>query len=797
MAKKKPDKPAPPPPTPHPAASARTRARPIWIVGAALVAIVALIMVVMPRDPHLSPVPAGGSAAQAQYAGGQACAACHDTEHAAWRGSDHDLAMQVANDASVLGDFNGAKFTYAGITSTFSRKDGKFIVNTDGPDGALHDYEIGYTFGAHPLQQYLIDFPGGRKQALSIAWDSRPAASGGQRWFHLYPNDNVKAGEWLHWTNYSQNWNFTCAECHSTDLKKNYDPGSNTYKTTWAEINVACEACHGPGSNHVVWARKEGDWKSFDAGKGLAVALDERKGVVWTPVADTGNAHRSAPRETTRELDTCARCHARASRLTDDYVHGKPPLDTHRLANLDDDLYWNDGQMRGEVYNWGSFVQSKMYAQGVTCSDCHDPHSLKLKAPGNAVCAPCHQPAKYDTAAHTHHAQGSAGAACAACHMPTTTYMVIDPRHDHSLRIPRPDLSAQLGTPNACNNCHDEQDAKWAAAAIAGWTGKPPASFQNFADALHAGSVGAPGARAALVAVVDDGAQPPIVRASAIERLGRWLTPDTTATVVRALHDPDPGVRLAAVEALGNASADTRQRELSPLLDDPVRAIRIEAARMLAGPGELALKSTQRPSFDKAIAEYVAVQTYNTDRPEGHMNLGNLAVQRGDANAAIARYQQAIALDPLFVAAYTNLADVYRVLGKEVDAQITLRQALKADPRSAVLHHTLGLALTRQKAREQSLQEFKTAAELAPNDARFAYVYAVALNDAGQRTQALRVIETALKSNPYDRNLLLGIVYFAQDRESARRAVALLRALEPDNAQFQQLEQQVNAAAAP
>jgi len=743
------------------------------------------------------PPPAATPVAAAHFAGGAVCAGCHQSEHDAWHGSDHDLAMQIANDRSVLGDFNDAKFTYAGTTSTFSHKGGKFIVNTDGPDGRLHDYEIGYTFGVHPLQQYLIDFPDGRKQALSIAWDSRLKEQGGQRWFHLYPNDNVKAGDWLHWTNYSQNWNFTCAECHSTDLKKNYDPVSNTYKTMWAEINVACEACHGPGSNHVAWARKEGNWHAFDGGKGLVIALDERKGVTWTPVPETGNAKRSVPRRTTREIDTCTRCHARAGRLTDEYVHGKPPLDTHRLADLDDDLYWNDGQMRGEVYNWGSFVQSKMYAQGVTCSDCHEPHSLRLRAPGNAVCAQCHQAAKYDATTHTHHAQGTPGAACAACHMPTTTYMVIDPRHDHAMRIPRPDLSARLGTPNACNNCHVKQDARWSAAAIAKWTGKSPTGFQNFAEALHAGSVGAPGARAALVAVIDDAAQPPLVRASAIDRLSRWLTPDTTAVVVHALKDADPSVRLAAVEALVNASPDTRERELPGLLNDPVRAVRIEAARSLAGSSLQSLSAPQRAQFDKALAEYVAVQRYNADRPEGHMNLGNLAAQRGDANGAIEQYQQAIALDPLFVAAYANLADVYRAVGKEVDAQVTLRQALKADPRSAVLHHTLGLALTRQKAREQSLQEFRAAVQLAPNDARFAYVYAVALNDAGRNNEALQVLETALKSNQYDRDLLLGIVYFSQqagDRDLARRTVAQLRGLDPENAEYVQLEQQIDGA---
>jgi tetratricopeptide (TPR) repeat protein len=780
----------------------RSLARPIWVVSVATLLIaIGLVRMqyqgaapVPPTPP--APPPAPVTAAAPHYAGNEACASCHEAEHTAWHGSDHDLAMQVADDTSVLGNFNDAKFTYAGLTSTFSKRDGKYIVNTDGPDGKLRDYEVGYTFGVHPLQQYLIDFPNGRKQALSIAWDSRPKAAGGQRWFHLYPNDNVKAGDWLHWTNYSQNWNFTCAECHSTDLKKNYDPATNTYKTTWAEINVTCEACHGPGSNHIAWARKEGDWQTFDASKGLAVALDERKNITWTPIAETGNAQRSAPRQTTREIDTCARCHARGSRLTDNYVHGRSPLDTHRLSRLDDDLYWNDGQMRGEVYNWGSFLQSKMYAQGVTCSDCHDPHSLKLKAAGNAVCAQCHQPAKYDAPSHTHHAMGTPGAACAACHMPTTTYMVVDPRHDHSMRIPRPDLSAQLGTPDACTNCHAKKSAQWAADAIAKWTGKPPAGFQRFGAALHAGSIGSPGARDELVKLIGDATQPAIARASAIDRLATMLTPQAADTVAQALKDGDASVREAAVEALGNAEPDLRRRVLPPLLDD-VLAVRIEAARALVEVPEQSLTPEQRARLRVVLDEYIAAQTYNFDRPEGHMNIGNLAAARGDAQAAVAQYQQAIAIDPLFTAAYVNLADVYRATGKEVDAQVILRQGIKADPRSAVLHHTLGLALTRQKARDVALQEFKTAVQLAPADARFAYVYAVALNDAGQTADALSVLKTSLKVNPHDIDLLTSLVYFCQqagDGAAARGYLARLRDLDPGNPQWDLLQQQLDGA---
>jgi predicted CXXCH cytochrome family protein len=501
------------------------------------------------------------------------------------------------------------------------------------PDGKLADYEIKYTFGVRPLQQYLVEFPGGRMQALSIAWDSRPKAEGGQRWFHLYPGQNIKAGDWLHWTSGGQNWNFTCAECHSTNLRKGFDAQADAYKTTWSELNVSCEACHGPASSHVAWAKKEGDWHAMSATKGLAIALDERKGVSWNPPAEAGTARRSAPRTSARELDTCARCHGRAARLSDDYVHGKPPLDTHRLALLDSGLYWSDGQMREEVYNWGSFAQSRMHAQGVTCSDCHDPHSLKLRAQGNAVCAQCHQPATFDAPSHTPHAAGTPGAACTSCHMPTTTYMVVDPRHDHSLRIPRPDLSVKLGVPNACNACHRKETPRWAADAIAKWTGKAPAGYQQFAAAFDSAYAGAPVARGALLALIDD--------PSSAGRRARLLAraactvddADDAAARVRALNDPDAVVRLAAVEALAGTEPPTRQRYLARMLGDPVRAVRIEAARALAGPAETGLATEDRARFDRAIAELIAVQTYTGDRPEGRLGLANLYAARASRKA--------------------------------------------------------------------------------------------------------------------------------------------------------------------
>ena len=362
--------------------------------------------------------PGSHEAAEATYVGGEACAACHAREHELWIGSHHDLAMQLADEASVLGDFDDATFTYYGVQSTFFERDGVFSVRTDGPDGKLHDYEIAYTFGVYPLQQYLIGFPGGRYQPLGIAWDSRPAAAGGQRWFHLYPDVPIESGDELHWTASNQTWNFMCAACHSTNLQKNYDLETDSYNTTWSEINVSCEACHGPGSTHVEWAAG-----GADLDNGLIVHLTP--GGEWSLEAATGTARLSSPRGSHAQIETCAPCHSRRSAVDERQTQGHLLLQNYRLALLTEGMYYADGQIEDEVYVYGSFLQGKMYHAGVTCSDCHDPHSLRTRAAGNALCTRCHLSTRFDTPTHHFHSEGSTGAACVSCHMPTRTNLCI------------------------------------------------------------------------------------------------------------------------------------------------------------------------------------------------------------------------------------------------------------------------------------------------------------------------------------------------------------------------------------
>ncbi|NJD25507.1 MAG: tetratricopeptide repeat protein [Betaproteobacteria bacterium] len=766
------------------------------LLAAALFAYVYLTGNARPAGTGSVPAASSQPPAKAEYVGAAACAQCHAGEAKAWQDSQHARAMQHATEGTVLGDFADARFTHAGVTTTFFRRDGRFMVNTDGPDGKRADFEVTHTFGLAPLQQYLVPFPGGRLQALGVAWDSRPKQAGGQRWFHLYPEQKPKAGDPLHWTGIDQNWNYQCADCHSTNLRKGYDPAAGNFRTTATDRSVGCESCHGPGSRHVDWARKESPREAL-AGKGLVVSLGERRGVQWNLDAQSGSARRSRPRDTNLELETCARCHARRGQFSDDWQPGQPFGDAFRTSLLTPGLYYVDGQMHDEVFNYASFLQSRMHAQGVTCSDCHEPHGGKLRAPGNAVCAQCHAPARFDVPAHTRHAPASPGAACSACHMPTTTYMVVDPRHDHSFRIPRPDRSVTLGVPNACTNCHTKEGAAWAAAAVARWFPQRSPGFQTFAEAFRDGDRGAPGAQAALAAIVADAAQPGIVRASALHRLGSFLGPQTLPVIVQALADRDPLVRAASAQALAGADARTRTRLLPRLLDDPVRDVRMESARSLAGDAEAGLAPHERIRFDSALAEWTAGQRFNADRPEANTALGTLLALRGDLGGAEAAYRRAIALDPTYIEAAINLADLFRAQARDADAERTLRAALERSPSAAPMHHVLGLSLVRQQRRQEALAELGRAARLAPADARFTYVYGVALYDTGKRAEALRVLNAALARSPYDRNLLMALVSYelaAGNAAAARRHAALLRELEPGNPDIERMAREIAGA---
>jgi Flp pilus assembly protein TadD len=732
---------------------------------------------------------AGGSGGKPSFVGSDACRACHAREYKNWTASHHHAAMQPANSDTVLGDFDNATFSEDGVTSTFFKKDGRFFVRTDGPDGQLSDFEVRYTFGLTPLQQYLVELPGGHIQALGIAWDSRPESDGGQRWYHLYPGRNLKPGDPLHWTGIDQNWNYQCAWCHSTNLQKNYDSKSRTFQTSWSEINVGCEACHGPASDHIEWAAKPRPADTEPGNKGFAVQFDERQGITW-PMGAAGHAVRSAPRTTSKEIETCAQCHSRRQQISSDPADLRALLDAFRPATLDAGLYHADGQQRDEVYNYGSFLQSKMHAAGVTCSDCHDPHSGKLVVEGNGLCGQCHAAERFDTPAHHHHTAGSAGAKCASCHMPTATYMGIDARHDHSMRIPRPDRSILLGTPNACTHCHTGKSAAWAQEAVRTWYPASNPGAQNFADAFDLADRQAAGAIPALLKIASAPSSSGIAKASALSRLSRIPTAEAINVAADALKASDPLVRASAVSVVSAADEDTRVRLLAPLLEDPSRIVRMDAARALAGDPEGKLSETEKGPFTAAIAEYVAAQRHNAERPEAQSALATLAWERGNFPEARSAFQTALELDPTFIAAAVSLADLERRLGNEQTADDILRRSLATNPNSGPVQHALGLSLIRQKKTEDAMPYLSAAAKNAPEDPRFGYVLAIALHDTGKPGEAREVLKNTLARHPFHRDSLMALASYAMQSgqySEALDAAQRLVELEPDRPEFSRL----------
>jgi tetratricopeptide (TPR) repeat protein len=696
----------------------------------------------------------------ADYVGSETCVGCHAAEAQAWQGSHHDLAMAEATAETVLGDFDDAEFTAHGVTSRFFRRDGGYVVRTDGPDGELADYAVRYTFGWYPLQQYLVEFPGGRFQALGIAWDSRSKADGGQRWFHLYPDETMDHHDPLHWTGREQTWNYQCAECHSTGLEKRYDLDTDSYRTTWREIDVACEACHGPASAHLAWAEQaaaDPGARPGDASKGLVVDLGSGDGV-WIPDDGSGRPRLTEPRPDQSQIEVCARCHSRRGQLWETYTHGRPLSDTHRLALLDEHLYYPDGQIKDEVFVHGSFIQSRMYHAGVNCSDCHEPHSLALRAEGNAVCARCHQPARYDSERHHHHATGSAGAACTACHMPERTYMVIDDRADHSMRVPRPDLSVALGTPNACTACHADRTAAWAAETVTAWFPDSRYRGPHYGEILHAAASGHPAAAGGLAALAEDGSAPAIARATALDRLRARAAPSHLSLIAPLLDDTSPLIRAAAVRFLEVTDLRTRIELAWARLDDPDRMVRLEAARILAPLLQQGLPDRFREQLTRAVSEYEQSGLVNAERPESHLNLGLIAIAKGDPEQGEAAYRTALRLDPGFGPAAVNLADLYRQQGRDGDGEAVLRAAIDTVDGDADLLHALGLLLVRQRQLPAALPYLRRAASLAGDRPRLAYVYALALQADGQMQRSLDVLAQANERQPGNRDILLALV---------------------------------------
>ncbi|MFC2115766.1 tetratricopeptide repeat protein [Bacteroidota bacterium] len=742
------------------------------------------------RDSSLAGIEIAGS----QYIGRESCKECHKREYDLFQGSDHDLAMDHATEETVLGNFNNHIIDHLGIQTRFFTQNGQFMVNTEGAKGELRDFKISYVFGIRPLQQYLVEFPGGAFQMLPFCWDTRSEEDGGQRWFHIYDQERIPADDLLHWTHIAQNWNYMCSECHSTNVRKNFNAETESYHTTWNEIDVSCEACHGPGSSHVEWARvlEQGGNPEAFADMGLAIRLKDEDNASWVFNMETGTAERSVPRTDRKLVEMCARCHARRAIMSEDYIHGRSFLDTHVPSLLDEGLYFADGQIQDEVYVYASFLQSKMFQKGVVCKDCHESHSGKVFVHSNALCYRCHLAEKYGSRKHHFHDPEKEGSSCLECHMPERTYMVVDPRRDHSIRIPRPDLSDKLKSPNACNKCHSDKSTVWAANWCLKWYGDPNKNGTHYGEVFWAARQAYPEALPELIRLANDPESAPMVKATAISLLQNYQDPIVIPTLQQSLTDPDPLIRYAAVSALFAADANTLLELALPRLMDSIRLIRITAAFQLARVPAEYLGKMGINQREKVLQEYVETQMINADHPSAHMNLGILALNKGNHAGAEASYKKALEIEPAMTTAYINLADLYRVMNRDQEGEQILRDAIEQGPDMAAVNYALGLNLVRKGAHEEAMKILEQASTMEPGNARYAYVYGVGLYSTGARQEAVEYLETALQENPFDRDLLYSLSTYNQELGSREKALGYAEKLleyYPGDPNYQQLIQ--------
>ncbi|MBX7185618.1 MAG: ammonia-forming cytochrome c nitrite reductase subunit c552 [Vicinamibacteria bacterium] len=721
----------------------------------------------------------------AKYVDNGLCLGCHQQEAGEWEGSHHAQAMAPATSKSVRGDFGNRSVTNRGVTSRFFREGDRFLVSTEGPDGKTADFEIRYTFGVEPLQQYLIQLPGGRLQPLGLAWDGPR-----KRWFDLLPNERTPPGDVLHWTGRYQTANTMCLVCHVTRFEKGYDPATDTFASRWAEPNVSCQACHGPGDRHVQY-----ETSLRGAGTPLATAPKEPHGLT----VDTRNA------DARRRTELCAPCHSRRSELIASPAPGQAMLDAYLPSLLVQGLYHADGQQLEEVYVDASFRQSRMFQKGVTCTNCHNPHTGKLRRAGNAVCVQCHRPdpnpsfptavGNFDSPAHHFHKEGSKGASCVSCHMPSTTYMGIQARPDHSIRVPRPDVSAKIGTPDACTNCHQGKKAQWAADAAARWYGPVRKQGTHYGEAFAAARSGQPFGREAVAELIDNPLIPVVVRATALVELSQ--DPVTGADKrLQATRDPDPELRAAAAESVAGLSAEKRVRFLGPLLSDPVRAVRIAAARNLSSLQEGQLDPGLKPALSAALDEYIKAQEVALDMPGAQFNLAVVYENTGRRDLAERHYLGALRIDPDFTAARANLAQLYASSSRNADAEKVLAEGLQRRPEQGELQYSLGLLLAEEKRMKEATQALSRAAKLLPNRADVQYNYGLALEQAGQSDQAEASLLRAQTLDPDDPQTAYALAVFYAQRGKKAQALEWanrLSILRPNDPQVERLIASIRA----
>lgn len=659
--------------------------------------------------------------------------------------------MAVASSKTVLGDFNNAKTEHFTQKATFYKEGERFKITLTEQD-KVTTYEVKYTFGHYPLQQYLVPAEGGRYQVFPFAWDSRAKSEGGQRWYPNYQNEDVKANDRLHWQQGLQNWNGMCADCHSDGLTRNYDITTNHFESTWDNINVGCQSCHGKMEDHQNSPNRAKSNTVINSiseqQQALNWLLGENQSVARLSTSSGKRASVEQKRERGEFMETCFACHSLRSPLTDGIDPEQRFLDQFSPSLIAQPLYHADGQIKEEVYVYGSFLQSKMYAEGVTCLDCHDAHSMKIKTQGNALCLQCHNAEVYQQTSHTNHPLESEAGQCVTCHMPETTYMGVDARRDHSFKVPAPHYSTTYGTPNVCVDCHTDKNNQWASQQLNTWRGKPKTENvpqEQFIRLLHGGSL----PLEEHLALINNPDVNEINRASAIALLPN-TTPMLSDYVVKGwVTSPLPLIRLATAKVGQLLSDEDKLASYQKLLDDEFKAVRTAAAEHM-----ITLGLKENKLFNKAFAELNEANRVSSWRGEGNLNRSLTALKQGKISEAIAALDHSIKVDPYFAPAYVNLADMYRNSQLPAQELATYRKGLRNIPNDPDLHYAYGLYLIRSGDKSSAVKSFKQAMTLNPASVQFAYVYALSLDGVGQTAKAISQLKRMLKAHNNAQQLL-------------------------------------------
>jgi len=701
----------------------------------------------------------------AHFLGDETCKTCHANAFKSWEGSHHDKAMQTVSETSILGDFNDAVFKSQGVTSKFFKKGLDYFVNTEGPDGKYHDYKIVYTFGLTPLQQYIVKFPDGHYQCLRTAWDTEK-----KQWFDLYPDFKVVHSEWLHWSRGGMNWNTMCSDCHSTNVRKNYDQQTHSYDTKFALINVSCEACHGPGKDHV--------------------ADVSRLGSDYKP---SGRLKMTLNTNSKELVDQCARCHMRREQISGNYNFEGTMLDHYFPQLITEGIYHPDGQILDEDYVYGSFTQSKMYHNDVSCIDCHDAHSLKLKFKGNTLCAQCHVPETYDTPKHHFHPQNSEGSQCINCHMTGKFYMGNDFRRDHSFRIPRPDLSLKYDTPNACIQCHDDKDNAWAWENFKLQYGVP--DYTHFSELLAPGLTGQDHAMQSLLTLANDTTYPDIARASAVKAMRNHLSPEAIDKLLFFLNDDSSIVKGASLDVLSDLNSNDYIHNLLPLLKDDKRSVRVKAFYAISALNEFQIPEEYKGTYTKVKKEFETHLNATSDFAGGRVKRANYYLKKGDLQSAIKGYESALEIDKLNNMVRTNLANLYYQNGAFDKAENSYKTIIDQEPEYGPTYYSYALLLAELNRTEEAITTLEIAISYMPRNIRYYYNLSLLYDKTNNYDTAIKTIRNGLKIEAQNEDLsyLLAFLYSKyNEKDKANAVISKLLELNPQNQQYINFYNQLN-----